>query len=102
MNLRELFEIIYNNKITEDDVIVEHTIDYADKYDRYILNTGFDFWYSDGDSIISLNFFENDNTEKYNRTFSIISKKEFEKIIDEKEKQEKIEKLKKQLKELEN
>ena len=99
MNLKELFEKIYNDEIKEENVIVEHIQDYDEEYDNYILNDGFDFW--DINGIKSLSFFKNDNTEKYKATYSIIPKEEYNKIIEEKNKQEEIQRLKKELKKLE-
>lgn len=99
MNLKELFEKIYNDEIKEENVIVEHIQDYDEEYDNYILNDGFDFW--DINGIKSLSFFKNDNTEKYKTIYSIISKEEYDEIVEEKEKQEKIQRLKNELKKLE-
>ena len=93
MNLKELFEKIYNDEIKQDNVIVEHIQDYDEEYDNYILNDGFDFW--DINGVKSLSFFKKDNTE-----YSIISKKEYDKIIEEKDRQEKIERLENELKKL--
>lgn len=77
MDLRELFLKVYNGEIKENDVIVQHTKEYGEEYDRYILNNGFDFWFY---NLLSLNFFKNDFDKNYSATFSIISKEEFEKI----------------------
>lgn len=99
MNLKELFEKIYNDEIKEEDVIVEHIQDYGEEYDNYILNDGYDFW--DINGVKSLSFFKNDNTEKYKITYSLISREEYDEIVEEKEKQEKIQRLKKELKKLE-
>lgn len=100
MNLKQLFEKIYNEEITENDVIVCHIKDYHDEYEQYILNDGFDFWKYDGDGILSLSFFKNDNNEDYKTSYSIISKEEFEQKIDEINKQEKIKSLEYELKKL--
>jgi hypothetical protein len=94
MNLRELFEKIYNNEIKEDDVIVQKDLT-SDEYDQYIVNDNFDFWYNDGDSVISLNFF---NKENEDFKFEIISKKEFMNLIDRKYREEKIKRLEEELK----
>lgn len=99
MNLKELFEKIYNDEIKETDVIVEHVSDCYDKYNRFILNDGFDFW--DENGVKSLSFFRNDNTEKYKTIYSIISREEYDKIIEEEIKQEKIQRLKNELEKLE-
>lgn len=94
MNLRELFEKIYNNEIKEDDVIVQKDLT-SEEYDQYIVNDNFDFWYNDGDSVISLNFF---NKENEDFKFEIISKKEFMNLIDRKYREEKIKRLEEELK----
>lgn len=97
MNLKELFEKIYKKEITENDVIVETINDCDKQYKHYIVNDGFDFWYNDGDCVISLNFFINENTENYKRTYLIISKQEFESQLEEIKKQEQIRKLEEQI-----
>ncbi len=100
MDLRELFEKIYYGKIKEQDVIVQHTKEYGEEYDRYILNDGFDFWIYNGDGVLSLNFFKNDYDENYSATFSIISKEEFEKRLEETRKRNKIKELEAELEKL--
>lgn len=97
MDLRELFVKVYNREIKEDDVIVRHIKDYGEEYDNFILNDGFDFWRYDGDGILSLNFFKNKNNENYTETFTIISKKEFEKRMEEIKKQNRIKELQAEL-----
>lgn len=98
MNLRELFEKIYNNEITDREVIVEHIKDKYEEYDNYILNDNFDFWEYNGDGILSLNFFVNDESQE--RTFDIISQTEYKKIILNKEKEEEIKELQEKLERL--
>lgn len=97
MDLRELFVKVYNREIKEDDVIVRHIKDYGEEYDEFILNDGIDFWRYDGDGILSLNFFKDKNDENYTETFSIISKEEFEKRMEEIEKQNRIKELQAEL-----
>lgn len=96
MDIKELFEEIYNERITENDVIIEITKGYNDTC--YILNDEFDFWYDEGENI-SLSFFYKRYSDQYE--YEIISKEQYEKDKEFREKQEKIRKLKKQLKELE-
>lgn len=98
MDLKELFEKIYNKEINENDVIVEHVQDFNEKYNRYIFNNGFEFW--DNNGIISLSFFINNNTDNYKTIYSIISKEESEKIIEEEKIQKEIQKLENKLKKL--
>lgn len=100
MDLKQLFEKIYNGEITENDVIVCHIKDYHDEYEQYILNDGFDFWKLDGDGILSLSFFTNEDNENYSRTFSIISRPKLEEKIESINKNRKIRELEKKLKEL--
>lgn len=100
MDLRELFEKVYYGKIKEEDVIVKHVKEYGEEYDRYILNDGFDFWFYNGDGVLSLNFFKNDFDENYNATYSIISSKEFEKRLEETRKRNKIKVLEAELEKL--
>lgn len=100
MDLRELFEKIYYGKIKEEDVIVQHIKEYGEEYDRYILNDGFDFWFQWVDGVISLNFFKNDYDENYSATFSIISKEEFKKRLEETRKRNKIKELEAELEKL--
>lgn len=57
MDLKQLFEKIYNGEITENDVIVESVKDYNEEYENYILNDEFDFWKYDGGELLSLSFF---------------------------------------------
>lgn len=92
MNQKELFEKIYNEEITDNEVIVQkHKKDEEDI--DYIINDSFDFWYYNANHIVSLYFFKKYNDYEYD----IISKDEFEKIINEQERQEKIKKLKEEL-----
>lgn len=91
MNLKELFEKIYNNEITAYDVIVEHIKNKYEEYDNYIVNDRFNFWRYNGDSILSLNFFANDESEE--RTFDIITQEEYKKIVLDEEKKEEIKRL---------
>lgn len=97
MDLRELFEKVYYGEIEEEDVIVRHIKDYGEEYDEFILNDGFDFWRYDGDGILSLNFFKDKNDEDYTETFTIISKEEFKKRIEEIKKQNRIKELQAEL-----
>lgn len=99
MNKKELLIKIYNGEITKDDIILEHDKE-EPEYDRYIINDKFDYWYYDGDGVISLNFVTKDSYDE-NYEYKIITREEFENIIEGKEKQEKIKRLKEQLKELE-
>ena len=99
MNIKELLIKIYNGEITEKDVIIEHDEE-EPEYDSYIQNDGFDYWYYDGDGVISLNFItKNKYTENYE--YIIISEEEFKNILANKEKQDKIRELKEELKRLE-
>lgn len=100
MDLRELFEKVYYGKIKEEDVIVQHIKEYGEEYDRYILNDGFDFWFYNGDGVISLNFFKNDFDENYNATYSIISKEEYEKKLEEAHRRNRIKELEAELEKL--
>lgn len=100
MDLKQLFEKIYNGEITENDVIVESVKDYNEEYENYILNDEFDFWKYDGDGLLSLSFFKNDNNKDYKTSYSIISKEEFERKIDKINKQKKIKSLEYELKKL--
>ena len=59
MNKKELLIKIYNGEITEKDVIIEHDEE-EPECDSYIQNDGFDYWYYDGDGVISLNFITKD------------------------------------------
>lgn len=99
MNKKELLLKIYNGEITKNHVIIEHDIK-EPEYDRYIQNNEFDYWYYNGDGVISLNFITKDEYDK-NYEYTIISQNEFINIIVNIEKQEKIKRLKQQLKELE-
>lgn len=92
MDIKELIEKISKCEITEKDVIIQKDNN-DEEYDQYILNDGFDYWYHNGDSVISLSFLE----EK-DKSFEIISKAEFEKIIKEEEKQKRIKELERELK----
>lgn len=96
MNQRELFEKIYNNEITENEVIVQQHKKYEEDID-YILNDERDFWEYNGSDTISLSFFKKDEDYEY----EIISKDEFIRITDEEERQKKIDELKKELSRLE-
>lgn len=96
MNQRELFEKIYNNEITENEVIVQQHKEYEEDID-YILNDGHYFWKYYGTNTVSLDFFKKDEDYEY----EIISRDEFIKIKDEEERQEKIKELKEKLAELE-
>ena len=98
MNKSELLTKIYNGEIKEDNVIIEHDKE-EPEYDMYIQNDGFDYWYYDGDGVISLNFITKDKNDE-NYEYIIISTKEFEKILVNKEKQDKIRRLKEELKKL--
>lgn len=95
MNLKEIFEKIYNGEITKNDVIVVHQDGEDEEYDIYILNDGYDYWDTNG--VISLSFF----SKKYEYSYEIITREEHKSLIEKKEKQERIAKLKKELKELE-
>lgn len=99
MNKSELLTKIYNGEIKEDNVIIEHDKE-EPEYDMYIQNDGFDYWYYDGDGVISLNFITKDKDDE-NYEYTIISKEEFKKILVNKEKQDKIRRLKEELKRLE-
>lgn len=99
MNKKELLIKIYNGEITEKDVIIEHDKE-EPEYDMYIQNDGFDYWYYDGDGVISLNFITKDKDNE-NYEYTIISKEEFKNILVNKEKQDKIRRLKEELKKLE-
>lgn len=100
MDLKQLFEKIYNGEITKNDVIVCHIKDYPDEYEQYILNDEFDFWDMDGDGVLSLSFFTNKDNENYSQTFSIISRQELEERIESINKNKRIRELEKKLKEL--
>ena len=100
MDLRELFEKVYYGKIKEEDVIVQHIKEYGEEYDRYILNDGFDFWLYNGVGVLSLNFFKNDYDENYSATFSIISKEEYKKRLEEVRRRNKIKELEAELEKL--
>ena len=100
MNKRELFEKIYNNEIKENDVIVVHIKDFDEEYIHYILNNEFNYWYFEGDGYISLDFFRNKESQDYSETYLIISRDEFEHIIEERDKQHRIAELEKELKQL--
>lgn len=99
MNKKELLIKIYNGEITKNDVIIEHDKT-EPEYDSYIQNDKFDYWYYNGDGVISLNFITKDEDDE-NYEYTIISQNKFAKIIEDKEKQEKIKRLKQQLKSLE-
>lgn len=99
MNKKELLIKIYNGEITEKDVIIEHDKE-EPEYDMYIQNDGFDYWYYDGDGVISLNFITKDKDNE-NYEYTIISEEEFKNILANKEKQDKIRELKEELKRLE-
>ena len=99
MDKKELLVKIYNGEITEDDVIIEHDKTGAE-YDRYIQNDEFDYWYYNGDGVISLNFITKDEYDE-NYEYTIVTLKEFQDIIENKQKQDEIKRLKEQLKRLE-
>lgn len=99
MNKSELLTRIYNGEIKEDNVVIEHDKEETE-YDKYIQNNGFDYWYYNGDGVISLNFITKDKYDE-NYEYMIISKEEFKNIIKNKEKQDKIRRLKEELKRLE-
>lgn len=94
MNLKDIFKKIYNNEITENDVIV---VSNDEEYDNYIFNDGFDYW--DINGVKSLSFFRKD----YESSYEIITMEEYHNILvkeKEKEKREKIKLLEKELEEL--
>lgn len=99
MNKSELLTRIYNGEIKEDNVVIEHDKE-EPEYDRYIQNDGFDYWYYNGDGVISLNFITKDKYDE-NYEYIIISTEEFKNIIKNKENQDKIRRLKEELKRLE-
>ena len=92
MELKELFKKIYNREITKEDVIIKKDKT-EEEYDAYILNNGYDFWYKEGDDVISLNFFKKDDNYEY----EIISLKEFQIMMEKTEKEKRIEELKREL-----
>ena len=92
MNQIELFYKIYNNEISEDDVIVIHT-KFGHEEDQYILNDGFDYWNENG--IKTLSFFDKTNDEIY--FYDIISKEKYQEIVEKKEKEEEIFRLEQKL-----
>lgn len=98
MTIRELFEKIYNGEIKEDDVIIQISKD-GEEYNRYIVNDGFDYWYHNGDEVISLSFFKKEYDEDVT-SYDLISKREFLRRIEEKEKQREIKELQNRLAEL--
>lgn len=98
MDLKQLFEKIYNGEITKNDVIAVHIKDGEEEYNNYIQNDGFDFW--DNNGIKSLNFFKNENTDNYYENYSIITIEEYKEIINNEYKSRKIKELEEQLKKL--
>lgn len=100
MDKKELLIKIYNGEITKDDVIIEHDKTGAE-YDHYIQNDKFDYWYYNGDGVISLNFITKDEDDE-NYEYTIVTLKEFQDIIENKQKQDEIKRLKEQLKRLED
>lgn len=99
MNKKELLLKIYNGEITKDNIIVKH--DKTESEDEcYIQNNGFEYWYCDGDGVISLNFIAKNKYDE-NYEYTIISKEEFKDVLKNREKQNKIRRLKEELKRLE-